>query len=326
MNFNYLFICILATLFLIGCDSEIDKTKIKTVDSKIDSINYSKATFDKKMAEKPKIFLKFWEDMTWEEYQKVIKIMVQENILFGTEKGMPSSESPYKEYKYYDEVNFKVSEDCFVKFSGNFEENKLKSVELSGIDCAYELYQEKYKLPSLIYKQRIEKEYIENNPNYDPQYFYEGANKEQLRLPDAFSDNNSSKITDGRIYQKISDKSKVALLPQSPIVIIKDSLVIIFEHLKNQFETAIYSLERNKDLKNYFKTEEGKNKEIYIYKYVHTNSLNRIIQLCSSYNIIVKYMSLQYYNEILKKNDKSQKQQVEEEKKRQEKDKTLKNI
>lgn len=97
-----------------------------------------------KLANEPKIFLKFWEGMRIREYTEVMKLLVENKTLedvgiFGayrTGACPPAIMNPI------------------------FEDNKLVRLEVNGGECLYSLFKEKYNLPSL-----VERKYYKTNLN-----------------------------------------------------------------------------------------------------------------------------------------------------------------
>jgi hypothetical protein len=320
--------------FLSGCDKKQKNNRVQeqTIEDtrNKDSTNDPKLFFEKNLKEKPKLFLKFWSDMTFDEYKKVVEILIDENVLTGIKSYSPYS-SGTDVYTYYSDIKFIASDKCYLNLYGHFDKDKLKNIKISGIECIYDLYKEKYNLPPLKYKLLIENEYIENNPNYQPKFFYEDDNNKLVKLPDAFYD-RSSKLEKGRVYKNKStiSKAKTFMLEKSPLVIEKDGVVIIFEHFKNDYKTERYSLEESESLNNYFKTDEGsitKNWMNNKLRFIYTNSVLRTVSVGSTYSIKVTYMSTNEYNKELNKIDKIKKDSLEKEEKKKEKLKsTFENI
>lgn len=327
-------ILIFVLYFLSGCgkkqkNNRVPEQTIENTRNK-DSTNETELFFEKNLKEKSKLFLKFWSGMSFNEYKKVVEILIDENVLTGEKSYMPST-SGTNDYTYYSDIKFKASDECYLNLYGDFDKDKLKSIQISGIECIYDLYKEKYNLPPLRYKLLIENEYIENNPNYQPKFFFNDDNNNRVQLPDAFYD-RSSKLEKGRVYKNKSaiSKAKTLMLEKSPLVIEKDGVVIIIEHFKKNYKTERYSLEDSESLKNYFKTDEGsitKNWMNNKLEFIYTNSVLRTVSVGSTYSINVTYMSKNEYNKELNKINKIKKDSLEKEEKKKEKLKsTFENI
>ena len=308
--------------FSLGCDNKQRNTEIP---KKIDTLNVSNLIFEKNLKEKPKLFLKFWSGMTHKEFEKVVTILIDENVLSATESYQPSENTPIK---YYSNIIFHASDNSYINLYGDFDNDKLRSIKMYDINCLYDLYNEKYKLPPLEYKLLIDSEYIENNPKYQPVFFYTDDNNNYVQLPDAFYDKRSS-LKQGRIYKnrKFIGKEKTPMLARSPLGVIKDSVMITFEHVKKNYETQRYSLEESEKIINYLKTDEGQKMLWNESRFIYTNSVLRTVSLESRYSFNAIYMSLNDYNKELNKIKTTKKDSLEKEKIKKEKIKnTFKNI
>lgn len=314
----------LIVLFLIfsialGCKDGVKKKQVapKTNLSEQKTNKNPQSVFEKNLKEKPKLFLKFWNGMTREEYQKVVAILIDENVLTGVKKYDGS----------YSGVRFKDADGCYnyglnrLSIFPDFNNGKLASIEMYEIKCLWSLYEEKYSLPPFKYKMAIEEKYIENNPKYQPEYHNKDINGNYYSLPRVFQDRTRS-LNKGRVYQKINKNYKTPMLVENPLVVKKDDNVMIFEHFKKEFKSMTYSLQQSEALNNYFATDEGsplnnmmKGEE----KFVYTNSVLRTVEIGSSYTFNVTYMSASEYNNKLDKINKSKKEAKEKEKRKNEK-------
>lgn len=90
--------------------------------------------FQERLENKPKFFLKFWEGMSENDYKKVEKILVEENVLNG--------EWPLTKY------NIGTCE--FIMLRPKFDSNGLTEIGLPLTNCLYHIYDEKYRLPELV--------------------------------------------------------------------------------------------------------------------------------------------------------------------------------
>lgn len=106
----------------------------------------NKDEFKNKLNNEPKIFLKFWTNMTEKEYSTVIDILNKEGKLKGN--------------------NYVSSEGLF-QIEPIKRIDKIIGIRLSYVNNnLYKLYKEKYNLPPLKYKFNISEIYTEENPAY----------------------------------------------------------------------------------------------------------------------------------------------------------------
>lgn len=105
----------------------------------------------------------------------------------------------------------------------------------------------------------LAEEYIENNPDYNPQFFYIDEKKQTIKLPSAFTD-NAQKIKPGeKILLQNNQMTKV--LVKDKIEILRDSIAIIIEQEFSEnpignFES--YSLSKSLEILEYQKSEIDK--------------------------------------------------------------------
>ncbi|WP_417875826.1 hypothetical protein [Winogradskyella sediminis] len=270
-------------------------------------VNPTLTSFDTKLKEEPKIFLKFWSGMSKNEYQKVVEILISEKVL----KGQKRYDGSFTDVSliHPDGCNyFNNNLSIYPKF--NYEEDKLIGIEIFKIKCLWDLYIEKYKIQPFDYKMAIEEKFIENNPNYQPEFTNVDEKGNTYNLNNAFIDRNLA-LNKGRVKLKIQKNHEVPLLVENPFIIENDSTVLMFEHIEQEFKSTTYSLEQSESLKNYFATDEGsplsninKNEN----KFISTNSVLRTVEIGSNYIFKVTYMSNSDYKKKLetdfnKKND-----------------------
>ncbi len=136
---------VLASLSIIACKKESENvTTENDVESfvKIDS-------FDYKLKNKPKYFLKFWGNMTQEDYSRVKDILISEGKI--------------------NYLNQYVTGDELVKFEPIIDSKNNNVIGIGLFDFSenfYNLLKEKYNLDPLGTEKMIAKCYIERNPCY----------------------------------------------------------------------------------------------------------------------------------------------------------------
>ncbi|MBG7611212.1 hypothetical protein IU405_03025 [Polaribacter sp. BAL334] len=312
---------IILYFFLQSCKTEKKNDKPLNLDNKQFKTIISKPTFEEKLKKEPKLFLKFWSGMTEYEFQKVVDILNEENILSGKYKyGSTISMNS----NIFNPIKFLINENCYCNIYPNFDSSnvpKLVSIELLDLtaysNCLYRLYKEKYGLPSLLTKSEIDSEYVENNPNYSPKMSYTNENNELVFLNEVFNDKISS-IKNIKQIQKenYSTSNLTYLLSENPIIINKDSNVIVISQDKYEFKSYIYSLEKSQAFKNYQKdisiVNFSFNKWLHESKFIETNSKLRTVSLKSEYRINAIYMSIHEYNNKIKERMKVRKNQIKD--------------
>lgn len=282
----------------------------------------SKSTFEEKLKKEPKLFLKFWSGMTKNEFEKVVNILNEEKILLGRYNSISSP------------IRFLVREHCYSEMYASFDnskEPKLVSIKLYDLatfpNCLYDLYKEKYGLPHLLQKTETDYEYVENNPNYSPKMSYTDENNKLVFLNEAFNDKSSFIKNNGKIEKKTFLPSRPTyILPESPITINKDSVVIVIDQVKYENKSYSYNLRQSQALRNYESSifNDSFNKWLEEVKFVETNSKLRTVSLKSIYSINATYMSVSEYNRRKQDRNNQIKDSLETEKRK--KEKLLKSI
>lgn len=266
-------------------NSEIEKQK-----------EQEEKSFNDKLQNASKIFLKYWEGMTYEEYNKVSKLLMEEGVI---------EEHTYTVYKY------KVG-DCNVHITPIFKNDLIYGIKLSNdIECIYPLYKEKYNLPDLVEKSTTKEFYRENNPYYSPRYTFSVGNK-IYNLPDCFNDNSFFVEGNSRVYLDDDyDYTKKFLISDS-LLIENKSTVIKFKQTYFDITTSIpnnyytYSLREKENFYNctsYF-NEIGVDMfsvDGIIYENVKSNSKTRTWRRVVIPVITIEYLSKNEYSKEVEK-------------------------
>mgnify|MGYP000415296739 CR=1 FL=1 len=116
-------VCIL--LLLSACKEASNNKEIDTV---------IQVEFEENLKNKPKFFLKFWEGMSEDDYKRVTKILVDENVLNGE----------------YPVAKYNIGNCEFILLSPKFDSKGLTEIGLPLTNCLYSIYDEKYNLPKLV--------------------------------------------------------------------------------------------------------------------------------------------------------------------------------
>ncbi len=266
-------ISIIILFALLSC-----KNVEKTDESKVPIVEID--SFDYKLENEPKIFLKYWSGMTLKEYLKVSELLVkegkitQENLKEYYNLGTLKVEiEPFSIPNEGDNI-FALNDDCnFNKNSGEYDGIILRYIDSIG----YSFFKTKYNLRDLIEKPRYSSVLVENpytNGNIigtskTLQIFDIGTTNEILDnyLERYFVENHpfGSSINQNLI---VEDK-----------IIENENNVIIFKNVHGQCRNR----EINLFHKSYYKDfDEAKEKEKEMIKVYESNTENVILYLSKS--------------------------------------------
>jgi len=257
-----------------GKRAQIEEGETEIANYKIDTtIDFNKSV-ELELQNAPKLFLKFWYGMSKLKFEYVSQKLNDEKVLINSDYAV---------------------DGCKTNISPKFVDDKLISIELQNSECLYPLYQEKYKLMPLVDRKEIVKQYIENNPEYNPKMSYKKEGHE-YKLSDLFID-KSSFVPEGLVRIKESDikSSKVNVLPKSPIYIEKGEVVIkISQELKYYTGFYDYSLDLMKIQRSYSKDRIA-NFQLNESQFIITNSKLRTVSKYLNPVITITYMSKMDY-------------------------------
>mgnify|MGYP007011068777 CR=1 FL=1 len=265
---------------LFSCNSKENNTTENN-----DEINSRNLKLANDLANKPKIFLKFWRNMSVQEFDTVVKILISEKVL---------------EQKSYRAIYY-LTPKCKSELKPIFVNDSLKQLELLNGICLYDIFKEKYNLPDLLEKRLVERRYIEKNLEYNPVMSYM-TDKGEKKLPNCFIDKSSYSINGEQNLPIEENGLKEKILPNSPLIIKKANCVIIFKQNFYKAPTPLttYSLDLNPEMEQYKMqnpllalSEEG--------KYISRNSKYKINEIISSSVITITYQSDIDYNEKVQK-------------------------
>lgn len=266
---------IIITIFLIqlGCKETIkEDKKIKDVTEQVTSDN-----FEADLKNKKKFFLSFWEDMSREDYYKVVEILKKENKL--------SLDNSFN--TVYN------AGDCKTMLSPEFEDGLLQNLTLKDAECLYGLFEEKYGVTPLKIKDYTDFRYEENNPDYQPvfEYFDGNANR---RIPQAFYDNTQQLPPNEIRKLEVNSgfENKVSYLADYPIEINSKNSIILIDQDVFEDKKFTYSLDKTDKMREYRTTNYEKGglgifgKE---FNQIKSNSVLREVSKYSSYAIHITY-------------------------------------
>ena len=287
-------------IFFISCNKNRDLKTSQLID--VDSIKVKEdTTFKYRYKNEPKIFLKFWKGMDYATYSRVCDSLKKDDIL---------DNEIYK------------TDDCKIKILPNFINDSLYSIYFtSNIECIYDLYVEKYKIPQMKEKSSLIYYYRENNPTYSPEYFYEieGVKK---RLPDCFND--KSNFVKAKIKMNTNvNWAREKFIPKDTIIIKNGDVVIklkqeILEGMGNKDGNYKYSITESQDFKDFSSTPEGE-ETLGLFSTFTSNSIGKYISVNSKtrtkYGTIYPSLTIEYLmqKDYLKEKNKLQMKLVKKE-------------
>jgi hypothetical protein len=200
---------------LISCNQVNDK-KSTNVDS-------DKKEFESKLKNEPKLFSKFWVDMSKKDFNKVVSILRKEEKI---EQGNDSLFYKIDGYTTHLESSFKKN-----KLKKIILQSPLLPIYFSEKFSPYNIYKEKYKLPFLIRKDKYYSINTYSNSEYEGVYEVYLKNGMPERIPNSLIDNYSNEY---RRFSKSKERGHRIALPEERIEINKTSdIKIILEEVRS---------------------------------------------------------------------------------------------
>lgn len=259
--------------------------------------------FQINLQNKPKLFLKYWENMSNEQFLKVSELLINEKTIKKIDF------EPFIDVKenYFELVTSGFLNPIIIP---NFVNNKLISIKLyfqshKTFDSFYELYKKKYHLRNLDSICTLTNVYIEKNPDY--KYYKTEKEKETDEFNEVEEDNSDFVI--GKIQLNKNKYSKdyyPKIIPEN-FKTKKNNIVIDFNQFKitkkidyttgeifggKHFTTYKYSLDFNNkfitDSGVFVSKEKSKNRvvlEYYILEYEITYKSEKMIQDDKLFNL-----------------------------------------
>ena len=209
--------------------------KNENIEENLPPTEVVKETFAEKLISKPKLFLKYWEDMSISEFYEVTAILKEEKVI---------------DYEKLTETYY-ITDLCRIKYTSNFVDGKLKSISLvNSINCVYPLYQKKYNLPNLVEQDLVYESYIDNNIDYKPVIMYKKIGEDKLfQIPNALIDKTPQLkrriyFDENNRYKSVRDK-----FYKDHFIIDNDSIIIEFSQTmtKDIYPLTTYSLSEDED-------------------------------------------------------------------------------
>lgn len=284
------------------CLAFISCNQSKEAETKIPSDTDSKTTFSYRLNNEPKLFLKYWENMSNEEYAKVSELLLKEKLISKI------TFEPFievkKNYFYFETSN--MFNPIIIP---TFVDNKLSKIELlfqskPTFNSLYKSYMKKYNLPTLDSICTLTDCYKENNPKYK-------TNKtDKEKRTDEFNevpvDNTTfltSKIKVDR--QDYEEDYYYKILPNN-FKVEKENVLILFRQSKI---TKLISQQNSefvggKTFKDYiYSLDDKRYREISMGSLSQLNSKTRTVLEYYTFNYIITYISKNKLSEMQKKSN-----------------------
>lgn len=242
---------------LVACKKESEQL---TVEKDIQS-NIEIDSFEYKLKNNPKFFLKFWDKMTEEEYSKVKTVLQKDGKIDGFGKYIAGKESiEFEPIK--DDNNGKIIGIELFDFSENF----------------YNLLKDKYNLDPLITENKVVKSYIEENP-----CFLKLDCSEKLSRGKFIKNINEDELYNqlGTNFERFNTK----VLKEYTEIITKTSNIIISQNNNKSYK---YQLDLDIDY-------EPKDTYFYYFEPKREDSQKRVVVRVSDNIIYAKYFSANYF-------------------------------
>lgn len=287
---------IIASLSILACKKESNNV---TIENEVKP-NIEIDSFDYKLKYNPKLFLKYWEGMTFSDYIKVSDLLTKGGVL----------------EKYNGIYNYSyIVDDCEVNLEPIFKNEILKGIKLArNIECIYPLFEKKYNLPKMVLKNNLIAYYRENNPKYKPESMYfDGVTN--TYLPEVFID-KSSKLQPNKI-QKLDTRNNELIntreeFYKDEFIVKNKDVVICFKQekpIEENFKIYTYSLNESEEMAEYMRNinplesfKDNGNNEL---KFVECNSKTRIVSEMSKNFMSITYFTKKEY--LLQESEKKKK-------------------
>jgi hypothetical protein len=251
-------------------------------------------SFVYKLKNEPKYFLKFWKNMSKNDFERVKKILIKEGKLdkiYGIKYGKNSS----------------LIEPIIL-------EDTVRGIKLITVnDAIYSLYQEKYQLPNLVKKSSIGICFKELNPCYlkpdCDNYLRVDKNIKEVNLEEVIQNTNLSEFI---------HKYYNFYLPKYSIELENDNATIIIEDDTETIERMPVGWLLNKkpehnSTSNFFYPKKNNSDDIFISRDL---TRYRYVVLENEPNIIIEYYPIKYLKqrkEYLKRKRKMEKEKESKE-------------
>jgi hypothetical protein len=211
-------------LFYLSLGLLISCKEMNTNHSEKKSIKDEKA-FEDKLNNNPKLFSKFWADMSKADFNKVVSILKKERKI---------KQSYVTDSLFYDLNHYTMYLDSYFKNGKLKKINLFRSLITASISeeqelTPYKIYREKYNLPRLVRKDKYYQRRTFPNSEYRATYQVYLENNTTESIPNSLIDNYSNKYEE---YSRNNEKETRLALSQKKLEISKnDKIKIILEEV-----------------------------------------------------------------------------------------------
>jgi hypothetical protein len=237
--------------------------------SEVDTLKLN--SFDYKYKNEPKYFLKFWNNMTKEDYYQAKKLMKKEGLI------------DFSHDEYGNLYDIKIGDDI-INFTPVLEKNLIIGVSISDVnENIYNLFMKKYNLPKLVNESTIGVCYKESNPCFlknDCNDFLNIGNdisivslnevKKQTNLNEELEEYNTKVLPEDYIEIK-NEKSNIIL--RNNLSLRGISLIGKLKTVKHDLNTSSFYYPNNNELFESLNYRKDKKSQI---RYVVTKNKNSI--------------------------------------------------
>lgn len=195
-------------------------------------------SFEYKLEHEPKIFLKYWAGMTFEQYKQVSEILIKEGVLKPSEDFRETISGIYiyvtgktnlKIFRFSFVENYKNSfRNIHGHVESRYENDIVDGVMLVGFDeINYNTFKEKYNLPQADY---VEKEIYTLQEYSEPPRDFKSVSsmfpKERILTKDEIDNINSTRENEGK--EGLLYSSKRLTVRGGDIIREKENTIVIF--------------------------------------------------------------------------------------------------
>jgi hypothetical protein len=277
----------LLLIFIFICTSCNKKENFENSQIEVDTLTLK--SFDYKYKNEPKYFLKFWKNMTIEDFNQAKILMKKEGLI----------DLSYDKYgNFYD---IKIGDDL-INFTPVVEKNVIIGISLSDInENIYNLFMKKYNLPKLVNNSTIGVCYKESNPCFlksqCDDFFNISNDIRQVSLSEVKRNTNLIKDLE-RYNAKILPEDYIEIKNENANIILRNkqgsgsiSLLGKLRAVRHDLSTSNFYYPKNNELFESLNYREDKKSQI---RYVVTKN---------NYSIEITYYHDDYFAMQNKKNN-----------------------
>lgn len=193
-------ILLIFIFIFISCNK---KENIENSKTEGDTLNFK--SFDYKYKNEPKYFLKFWNNMTKEDFNNAKNLMKKEGLI----------DLSYDKYGIFYDI--KIGDDL-INLTPVFEKNVIIGIKIPDVsENVYSLFAKKYNLPKLVKKSSIGVCYKESNP-----CFLKNQCNEFLNISNDIREVSLNEVKKNTNLNDDLENYYIKILPQDDIEVINE--------------------------------------------------------------------------------------------------------